>query len=319
MKRFDAVCLGELLVDFTPFGRSPAGMRLFEQNAGGGPANVAAALAAFGLRSAFVGKVGGDTHGAFLRSAIESMGADASGLIADPSVNTTLAFVTLDEGGERGFSFISGAHLMLKAEELDMSHITNARVFNFSSLTMTAEPALGATVSAAKQAREAGCIIAFDPNYRAPLWPGETRAAERIRSALPLCDIVKISEEEAVLLTGAANLNDAGQAVLDAGPLCVLITRGAEGASVYLPSGCARTPAMPAQVVDTTGAGDAFMAGFLYGLLTRGLHPRGMTPGDAREISVFAHAAAALCVSRRGGMPAMPRLDEVTALINKLT
>ena len=182
-RRFDVTALGELLIDFTDSGLSPAGMQLFERNPGGAPANVLAALARFGHQTAFLGKVGADMHGDFLRDTLMTAGIDVRGLISDPEVFTTLAFVALDPGGERSFSFARkpGADTCLRQEELDCQRLRDTRVLHIGSLSMTREPVRSATVAAVHMARDAGAVISYDPNYRASLWPSQEAAEEQMR------------------------------------------------------------------------------------------------------------------------------------------
>ncbi len=316
MKQFDIVCLGELLVDFTPFGRSPAGMLLFEQNAGGATANVAVSLSRLGRPAAFIGKIGCDMNGKFLRRTLDEAGVNTSGLLSDPSKHTSMAFVTLSPEGERDFSFVRDADTQLRADELDSVMVERSRIFHFGSLSMTHEPSREATLCALRLAREAGLIISYDPNYRAPLWPDSQTAVRQISTVLPYVDILKVSDEEVFLLTGETDIKAGGRKLLLGGPSCVAVTQGSGGATVCLPSGCIHTPTHPGPVVDTTGAGDAFMGGFLSGLLDRGLHPRSIKPDDAKEISLFAHAVATRCVAARGGIPAMPSREEALAVCN---
>jgi len=315
VKSFDIVCLGELLIDFTPAGLSPAGMRLFEQNAGGAPGNVAVAAARLGHTAASVGKVGGDMNGAFLRQSLEGAGVDTRWLRTDSQSSTSMAFVVLSEGGERDFSFVRDADTKLAAEEIDAGLLSSAKIFHFGSLSMTHEPAHAATLTALRLAREQGCIISYDPNYRALLWPDERTAVERMASVLDRVDILKVSEEELLLLTGESDIEAGGRILLSRGPSCVAVTQGAGGATVCLPSGCVHTKTYPGPVVDTTGAGDAFMGGFLSQLLEYGISPSEMTLEKAETVSRFAHAVATLCVSKRGGIPAMPDRAEVDNLL----
>jgi fructokinase len=315
MKPIDIVCLGELLIDFTPAGLSPAGMRLFEQNAGGAPGNVAVAMTRLGHSAAFVGKVGSDMNGIFLRRSLDGAGVDTAWLRTDPAAATSMAFVTLSEGGERGFSFVRDADTKLTADEIDAEVLSRAKIFHFGSLSLTHEPARTATLTALRLAREKGCIVSYDPNYRALLWPDEQTAADRMASVLDRVDILKVSEEELLLLTGTADIEAGGRALLSRGPSCVAVTQGAKGATVCLPSGCVHTGTFPGPVADTTGAGDAFTGGFLSQLLERGMKPGEITLELAEVMSRFAHAVATCCVSKRGGIPAMPGRSEVDNLL----
>lgn len=310
---YDVVALGELLIDFTQSGVSPSGMRLFEQNPGGAPANVLCALAGFGKRTALIGKVGADMHGDFLRETLIQKGVDVRGLISDPDVFTTLAFVSLTEGGERSFSFARkpGADTCLEESELDIRLLKECRVFHFGSLSLCGQPARGATLAAAHAAKEAGAILSYDPNYRASLWPDRQTAVARMRSLLGLADIVKISADETALLTGHENPVQAAAALLEAGVGCAVVTLGKDGGYAATRQASVRLGVPEVGVVDTTGAGDAFWGGFLNRLLDKGKTPAALTGDDLTDCLRFAGGAATLCVQKRGGIPAMPTLAEV--------
>jgi fructokinase len=313
---FDVVALGELLIDFTPFGASPGGMRLFEQNPGGAPANVLCALSNLGLKTAFVGKVGADMHGDFLKSVLQSRKVCTEGLVQDPEVFTTLAFVELSETGERSFSFARkpGADTCLREEELNPGLLRNTRVFHFGSLSLTDEPARSATLAAVRAAKSAGAVVSFDPNYRPPLWKSEDEAKRILKSVLPLADVVKLSEEEAVLLTGEESPEKASEALTGLGIPCVAVTLGKEGALIRTRNVFSRVLAPDCRVVDTTGAGDAFCAGLLCRLVEGGGNPAELTREGAEDILRFANAVASLCVQKRGAIPAMPGREEVERL-----
>ena len=167
-KERDITALGEILIDYTPLPDSDAGMAVFEQNPGGAPANVLACAARLGRSTAFIGKVGDDMQGRFLRSTLEKMGIDTRGLRVDERYFTTLAFVRLTKQGERSFSFARkpGADTQLEPQELDRELIAGSRVFHFGSLSLTDEPARSATWEAIETARRSGTIVAYDPNYR---------------------------------------------------------------------------------------------------------------------------------------------------------
>lgn len=314
---FDVTALGELLIDFTDSGVSPAGMRLFERNPGGAPANVLAALARFGHPTAFLGKVGADMHGAFLRDTLAAAGIDTRGLVEDPEVFTTLAFVTLGQGGERSFSFARkpGADTCLRPEELDRRRLTDTRVLHVGSLSMTHEPVRNATLAAVETARAAGAVISYDPNYRADLWPSPEEAARQMRRLAALADVIKLSDQETALLTGEQDPRQAALALRRQGAACVAVTLGPDGALVAAGDGVRRIAAFPAEAVDTTGAGDAFWGGFLHRLLTLDVTPAALTLDQAADCARWGCAVAACCIRRRGAIPAMPAPGEAEALL----
>ena len=178
----DLAAIGELLIDFTPSGKSDQGNPLFGCNPGGAPANVLAAITRLGGTGAFIGKVGSDTFGSFLSDTLKNNGIDDKGLMFDPKVNTTLAFVHLSETGDRSFRFYRdpGADMMLSFEDVDKDIIKNARAFHFGSVSMTHEPSRTATLESASCARAMGKTVSYDPNLRPALWNSLDEAKEVI-------------------------------------------------------------------------------------------------------------------------------------------
>jgi len=310
---FDVTALGEILIDFTPCGKSAAGQRIFEQNPGGAPANVLTCLSKCGRKTAFIGKVGADMHGEFLKSVLVENKICTDGVITDAEVFTTLAFVTLSESGERSFSFARkpGADTCLSQEELNEELIHDSKVFHIGSLSLTAEPARSATFRALEIAKESGCVVSYDPNYRAPLWDSKEAAIEGMRSVLAYVDVMKLSDEETELLTDKADPKKAAEALLEKGVSVVAVTLGADGALVTTKEGSATVPGYKADMVDTTGAGDSFWGGFLHKLLESGKRPEEVTLEEAAVFAKYGNAVASLCVEKRGAIPAMPSPEEI--------
>lgn len=314
---YDITALGELLIDFTESGFSPNGMKLFERNPGGAVANVLAVTAKCGRKTAFIGKVGADMHGLFLKDTLEAASIDTAGLVVAEDVFTTLAFVALSPSGERAFSFARkpGADTRLRSDEVDAALLANSRLLHVGSLSLTDEPARGATFFAVKKAKAAGAIISYDPNYRASLWPDEKTAKARMRSLLSMADVVKLSDVETALLTDEADPGRAALALHALGTPLAAVTLGARGALVCAKGQTALVPAYGVPVVDTTGAGDAFWGGFLHKLLESGKRPAQITLAEAIMCATWGNAAAALCIGKRGGIPAMPQKREIEALL----
>lgn len=309
MKHFDIVALGECLIDFTPAGVSPAGMLLFERNPGGAPANMLVCAARLGRQTAFIGKVGTDMQGQFLRQTIRNVGVDTSNLVMSDDFFTTLAFVRLDESGERSFAFARkpGADTQLTEAELDVELLKNTSIFHVGSLSLTDEPARSATFAAIRAAKEAGVLISYDPNYRPLLWSSPEAAQEQIRSLMPLADLVKISDYECEIATGCKDPADAARYLAEQGVFCTVVTMGAQGARIFTPQGEIAVQAYRAETVaDTTAAGDAFWGAFLTRMCELGKPFRDLTLEELWDCGNFACAVASLCVEKRGGMPAMP-------------
>lgn len=310
------VALGELLIDFTMRGVSAAGMRLFEQNPGGAPANVLCGLARLGWKTAFIGKVGRDMHGTFLKETLAAEGIDITGLVEDEDVFTTLAFVQIAEDGERSFSFSRkpGADTCLQAAEVPETLLQNCDIFHFGSLSLTQEPVRSATLSALKMAKEAGAVISYDPNYRASLWESCEEAMIQMRSVLREVDLIKLSLEEVELLTGFSDPDRGANHLLGLGVKTVVVTLGEKGASLYTKDYHIIAPGYVGEVVDTTGAGDSFWAGFLHGILKSGIVMNKETAFAALQ---FANATAMLCVGQYGAIPAMPKLADVECFMKE--
>lgn len=308
MDQTHIAALGEILIDYTPLPDSDAGMSVFEQNPGGAPANVLACAARLGRRTAFIGKVGDDLQGRFLAETLRRTGIDTRALRVDPGVFTTLAFVKLDRKGERSFSFARkpGADTQLTCAELDRDLIAHCGILHFGSLSLTDEPARSATLEAVRLARASGAVIAYDPNYRPLLWPDRATAMAQMQFPLPLVDLLKVSDDELVLLTACSGPEDGARKLVERGLRCVVVTIGRHGALVAARDGSVMVPGFPARAVDTTGAGDSFWGGFLTCISESGKPLDALTLADYASFARFGNAAASLCVEKRGAMPAMP-------------
>lgn len=317
-KRVDIAALGELLIDFTQVGYANGGGKLFEQNPGGAPANMLTAASHMGCRTAFIGKVGKDMHGAFLKQVLQKEGIGTENLIEDDRHFTTLAFVEIAENGERAFSFARkpGADTCLRADELDRALLSDCKIFHFGSLSLTDEPARGATLEAIQTARAAGALISYDPNYRASLWESEAAAAAQMKSVIPLADVMKVSDEESLLLTGADSYANAADALLSMGPRLVAITLGSDGVLAAAKGERRRFRGFSVQAVDTTGAGDSFWGGFLSKFLSLNKALDALTWEDLHACALQGNALASLCVQKRGGISSIPKKEEVLRVIS---
>lgn len=315
---YDIVALGEALIDFTPSGVNDMGMQLFARNPGGAPANVLAMNAKLGGKTAFIGKVGKDDFGRFLKDTMRNAGIDVSGVLESGEVNTTLAFVHLKENGDRSFSFYRkpGADVLLRAEEVDARLVTHCRVFHFGSVSLTDEPCRSATLTAAAMAKEAGALISYDPNYRPLLWDSEAHAKAEMRKGLRLADIIKVSEEEMVLLTSERDLTAGAAALAGSHAALVLVTLGPKGAFYYTEGCSGLLPAYDVKTVDTTGAGDAFLGALLYCIGGKNLAEiKAMTSSEWARCIAFCNAAGSLTTAKKGAIPAMPTLAEIEACV----
>ncbi len=310
---YDVTAFGEILIDFTAQGKNEDGQVLFARNPGGAPANVAVAANRLGACTAFLGKVGNDMHGEFLRTVLEEEQVDTGGLISDEKYFTTLAFVDINEAGERTFSFARkpGADTQIQKEELDIDILDRTNIFHIGSLSLTSQPARDTTFYAVKRAKNKGSIISYDPNYRASLWENEKTAKQHIRSLLPYVDMIKISDEEMELLTDYQDPEQAARELYRQGIKIVAVTLGGEGAYIYCKEGGRKVSGFKSCVVDTNGAGDSFWGGFLYRISKSEKNLDDLGLDELEEIARFGNAAASLCVEKRGAIPAMPNVQQI--------
>ncbi len=307
----DIVSIGEVLIDLTQDGVSAGGVPKFLANPGGAPANLAVAASKLGADVAFIGKVGADSFGSYLRNVLRENGVDVSGVSTDASAPTTMAVVSVDAAGERSFSFYrdASADVRLTVEELPIELLENTRFLHFGSVSLTTDPARRATLHAASVARKAGALVSYDPNYRASLWSSEELAVREMRAALECADVVKLSDEELPLLTGESDPVSGASRMHDLGVSLVFVTLGARGAFFSLRGRTGTVPGVPCQVADTNGAGDTFFGAVLSKLAGRDTEE--LTVQELAGITAFANRAASLTTSRHGAIPAMPTLSEM--------
>ena len=316
-KSFDVTTLGELLIDFTENGSSSQGNPLLEANPGGAVCNVLAMLEKLGKKTAYIGKVGQDMFGTQLKEAVEEVGIDTRNLIMDPVYHTTLAFVHTYPDGDRDFSFYRdpGADMMLTKEEVSEELIRDSRIFHFGTLSSTHPGVREATRYAIDVAKDAGCIITFDPNLRPPLWKSLEDAKVEIEYGMSKCDVLKISDNEVEVMCGTDDY-DKGAAMIQEKyniPL-VLVTMGKAGSRAYYKGMIVEVaPFLQENTIETTGAGDTFCASTLNYILEHGLD--NLTEENLKELLTFANAAASLITTRKGALRVMPTKQEVLDFI----
>ena len=314
----DVVALGELLIDFAPVSTDAAGYPTVTAQPGGAPGNFLASLQKYGCSTAMIGKVGDDAFGRLLIGTVAEKGIDTKGIVCDPNVFTTLAFVTLDATGNREFSFARkpGADTCLTADEVNTALIDEAKVFHFGTLSLTGEPARSATQKAVAYAKEQGKLISFDPNLRKPLWPTEEAAKEQIEWGLHQADIVKISDEEIEFLWGISPEEGAQKLLKEYGVSLVYATLGPKGCHFANPNGCGEVPSPTGlHVIDTTGAGDIFGGSAMSQFLKVGKAPAELTVEEMRAITRFACCAASLSTQTHGGINSVPEEAAVRAIV----
>ena len=318
-KIYDVTALGEMLIDFAVNGESEQGNQLFEACPGGAPCNVLAMLNKLGRKTAFIGKVGDDQFGKLLRDTITNIGIEAKGLVMDQDIHTTLAFVHTFPDGDREFSFYRepGADMMLKEEEVDYDLIRQSKVFHFGTLSMTDEPVKSATKKALAVAKEAGCMITFDPNLRPPLWNSLDEAKEQVLYGLAHCHILKISDNEIQWLTGEEDYTAGVNWIRERYQIpLILVSMGKEGSRAYYNGMMVEAkPFLQKNTIETTGAGDTFCGCSINGVLKYGLD--NLDEAKLKEILTYANAGAALITMKKGAIRSMPEPENIKELIGK--
>lgn len=311
----DAIALGELLIDFATVDTDRDGYPTLAAHPGGAPGNFLAALHAYGCSGAMLGKVGADTFGDLLCATLAQAGIRTEGIVRDPSVFTTLAFVTFGPGGERAFSFARkpGADTQLRFEELDLSLIEKTKAFHFGTLSLTDEPARGATRRAVAYAKEHGRLITFDPNLRPPLWKSLDGAREQMLWGLGQADVVKISDNEVKFLFDLSPREGAAYIRERFGTQLVFVTCGADGCEFANPKAQGHVDGLKGlTVTDTTGAGDIFGGCAVWRLLQSGKAPAALDEAELRGIAEFACRVAGRSTEKSGGISAITEMpDEV--------
>ena len=309
----DVVALGEVLIDFASRGTDGDGYPLMQALPGGAPANFLAALTKYGKSTAFLGKVGDDAFGHLLVNTVKDAGIDIRGLIVDPAVFTTLAFVTFDASGDRSFSFARkpGADTRLSWEEVDKTLIDEAKVFHFGTLSLTDEPVRTTTQKCVAYAKEKGKLITCDPNLRKPLWRSEEEAKEQILWSLNQADVVKISDDEVEFLWNCTPEEGADKLLQEFEVSLAMVTLGPKGCLLKTKNAVCQVISPKVSPVDTTGAGDIFGGSAVCRLLELDKPFDALTPEDLRYIGAYASTAASLSTETPGGIPSIPARETV--------
>ena len=310
------IALGELLIDFFPTisGVTLIEAEIFQKAPGGAPANVAVGVSRLGLSSGFMGKVGDDAFGHFLAQTLRENGTDVSALRYSQEARTALAFVSLKEDGDRDFMFYRhpSADMLYTVAEVDEEYIRSGRIFHFGSISLINEPSRSATLHAIEIAQNAGLLVSYDPNLRLALWPCEEAAQHGMRLGWQYAQIIKASEEEVIFLAGEDDLYLAVRKLWHSRLRLLVVTRGKEGCIYFTREFSGEVPSFKVQSIDTTGAGDGFLAGLLKGILQMSDWEQ---PQALREICRYANAVGALTTTQRGAIPALPTAAEVESFL----
>jgi len=313
--------MGEVLVDFisTRKGTSLAGAPSFAKCAGGAAANVAAGLARLGIRTAMVAKVGDDAFGRFLRGELSRMGVRTSGVTFDKRHKTRLAFVSLERSGERDFDFWQKAPAdeQLTPRDLNIPELAKSAIVHIGSFLLLKDPSRSTALRVARALRAKGCQISFDPNLRPSLWKSAQEARRVLRGMVKLAHILRLNEQEARFLSGKRNLQAAARTLRSLGPAIVVVTAGAQGCLLDTGNASVFVKGYRVRAADTTGCGDAFLAGLLAGIVRSKQRAESLSLASLVSICRFANAAGAICATRRGGIAAMPARAEVTTFLRR--
>lgn len=313
-----ALCIGELLIDFvstTPdvtLAEAPG----FVKAPGGAPANVAVGLAKLGMDAGFIGKVGTDAFGDFLRETLQQNGVNTDYLIAGEGSRTTLAFVATRSDGMKDITFYRhpGADIQLSPNEINIDYVQSAELLHYGSVSLSHSPSREATLHAIQSARAGGARLSYDPNLRLMLWESASDAKRWIWEVMPYADVVKISEEEWEFVTGDADSEQSIKRILGLGVKLLVVTLGERGC--YYTNGFAEgfVDGFIVDVVDTLGAGDAFVAAMLT-QLRQYMDLTALVKSQLDPIMRYANAAGALATQKVGVIPALPTPAEIESFL----
>lgn len=316
--------IGEVLIDFIPQqkGVSLKDVVSFERAPGGAPANVAAAVAKYGHNASIITKLGQDSFGDFLLEVLNDVGVETDKVLRTAEANTALAFVSLTEDGEREFSFYRkpSADLLYQEEELEADWFQKGDILHFCSVDLVESPMKYAHEKAISLMKSSGGLISFDPNVRLPLWDNPNDCREAILEFIPHAHVLKISDEEFEFITGISETDQAIQSLFIGDVQTVIFTKGAQGADLYVKGQKWESKGYKVDVQDTTGAGDAFIGGFLYQLLISGATPENVTDVLSKkheQFLQFANASGALTATAKGAISALPTKEQILQLIKE--
>lgn len=310
------ICFGEALIDFLNTGKELDGclsLNNYRQYPGGAPANAAVAVAKLGGHAIFAGQVGNDIFGDFLESSLQAYHVDTQYLSKHPSAKTALAFVTLDQYGERTFSFYrqKSADLLFAQDQVKDAWFTEQTTFHFCSNTLTEKDIANCTEYAVNKALQADSVVSFDVNLRHNLWPSGQADIDTVNNLVRRAHIIKFSLEEFNFLANG-NPDDYLAFCLNSNCQLLIITDGANPIAYHTPtfSHSVQPPAITA--IDTTAGGDGFIGGILFAL-SQFDHLGDVIDNDSvlKKIIEFSAQCGAIAVSKSGAFPALATLDEV--------
>lgn len=309
------IAIGELLIDFIPQqkGRKLKEVEGFDRVAGGAPANVAACVAKLGQRSVLLTQVGKDAFGDHLINVIQTSGVDTRHIRQTEEALTALAFVSLDSHGERDFSFYRNpsADMMYQKEYIDPSLFQTGDVLHFCSVDLIDSPMKEAHRFAIGISHQHQMIVSFDPNLRFPLWKDLDAYRKTILEFLPMAHLLKISHDEIEFITGSVIREESIRFLFQGCVETIIITEGPVGATIYTKDRQFFVPSIKTDVVDTTGAGDAFIGAVISEILSRNAKPETLGKVIHEDMILFAHRVSSHVIARYGAIPSMPKRDEI--------
>ena len=311
-------CLGEVLVDFIAEEKSSRdSVASFRKYPGGAPANVAVGITRLGVTCGFIGKVGADTFGEFLRTSLKENGVNIEGIVKTREAPTALAFVNLSKTGERHFLFYRDpcADILLTEDDLPQDWLRKIKYLHVGGVSLTRNPSRQTTLRAIEIAQKNGAIITFDPNLRLDLWSGGLQECQKIlQKVLAKTDIFLPSQHELLLIMDTEQIDDALSRAHELGPHTICLKCGADGSQISTMIAKGKydqfsQKAFNVNVVDTTGAGDGFNAGLIVGLA------KGMNIQEAVRQGT---AVASLVITKIGAMTALPTEQDLSQFLIKM-
>jgi fructokinase len=312
------ICIGEALIDFIPYEKGVTLKRVssFLRVPGGAPLNVAATVSKLGGKSKILTKLGSDAFGDVILDAVKTLGVDISSVLRTNLAKTALAFVSLDENGERDFSFYRNpsADMLLDEKEINSNDFEEGDILHFCSVSLIDAPIKNAHSKAIEYCKAKNGIISFDPNIRLPLWNSEVECRRAILEFLPRANILKISDEELKFITEIQDEKTALNSLFKGNVAIVIYTKGSNGAEFIVKDKKVCSKGFTVKVFDTTGAGDSFIGAFLYQIASIDLELLdilALSEEKIKEILNFSNATAAMVVCKRGAIDALPQKEEV--------
>lgn len=321
------LAIGEALIDFIP---NKKGCKLqdvseFKRVVGGAPANVCSAISKLGGKSSMITQLGNDAFGDLIIDTLKDVGVSTEYIVRTSKANTALAFVSLQEDGNRDFSFYRNpsADMLLEEKNIRKDWFKDAYALHFCSVDLIESPMKYAHKKSIEYALDNNCIISFDPNVRLPLWNNEEDCRKTILEFMPFSHILKISDEEIEFITGKSNIEDAKEVLFKGNTSLVLFTKGAKGVEIVTKKNSVSIPSIKVNAVDTTGAGDACIGAFLYKLLKDNVsieEIESLSVEKLNEYASFANTYSAYTTLSKGAIESYPNKLDIDRYIemNKL-